>query len=475
MEAAYPQIAERLFGRAHAIEPAALRAIVDGPVARRIIAGELARSEPAPRMMKSRRTRLSAIVDAEPVCVADGIEYALTADGIAIVPVMGVLSQRFDWLAALCGWTTYEGLAATLGATRDDYRVKGILLDVESPGGEAAGMLDAADAILASRSAKPIWAVANVYAFSAAYAIAGAAEKLFVPRLGKVGSIGAVAIHIDESAADKAQGLKYTPVYSGARKVDGWSHAPLGSDAQSEMQRGVDYARGQFAALVGRQGRMNAAAAMKTEAAVYHDQEAVDAKLADAVGSFDDALAQLTQSVSPRVRGTSLAALAAAATQEMPEMTQAAEKPAPAPAATTKDTAQAAPQPPADANAASASAGAAPPQPAATKEKSETCPDCGREMVVGGEGANAPRYGIAAVLETLDLCVLAGATAATARGFIAAKTAIPQVREKLTAAKAQGSGRESELVPVPDKPAANAGWDDVVTKVNAQFGVGGKK
>ena len=116
MDAAYPQVADRLFGRAHAIEPAALRAIIDGPAARRIIAGEVARTEAVPTVAKTRRKRIAAIVDAEPVVLSDGIEYALTDTGIAIVPVMGILSQRFDWLAAICGWTTYEGLAATLDA-----------------------------------------------------------------------------------------------------------------------------------------------------------------------------------------------------------------------------------------------------------------------------------------------------------------------------------------------------------------------
>lgn len=117
---------------------------------------------------------------------------------------------------------------------------------------------------------------------------------------------------------------------------------------------------------------------------------------------------------------------------------------------------------------------AAAPQPQAATEKAETCPDCGREMVPGGEDAKAAPYGVAAILETLDLCALAGASVADARGYIAAKAPLATVREKLTAAKANKS-REAEIVTTADRPAQNAGWDDVVSKVNAQFGVGPKK
>ena len=62
-------------------------------------------------------------------------EYALTRDGIAILSIAGVISKRFDWLAAACGFATYEGLGASLQSALSDYRVRAILLDVDSPGG----------------------------------------------------------------------------------------------------------------------------------------------------------------------------------------------------------------------------------------------------------------------------------------------------------------------------------------------------
>jgi len=69
-----------------------------------------------------------------------------------------------------------------------DPRVRGIVLDIDSPGGEAAGLFDLADRIAAARAIKPIWAVANDAAFSAAYALAASASCVTLTRTAGVGS-----------------------------------------------------------------------------------------------------------------------------------------------------------------------------------------------------------------------------------------------------------------------------------------------
>jgi ClpP class serine protease len=90
-----------------------------------------------------------------------------------------------------------------------DPRVRGVILDVDSSGGEVGGLFDLVDQIGAIKAAsqKPLWAVANEGALSAAYAIASTADRLYVTRTGEVGSIGVVAVHVDESGADEQAGL----------------------------------------------------------------------------------------------------------------------------------------------------------------------------------------------------------------------------------------------------------------------------
>lgn len=464
---AYPHIAERLFGRAHAIDPTAMRSIMESGVARRVIAGDDQRLDDKQlgKSVKARRARLAAVSNGEAVNVGDSFGYGLTRDGIAIVPVCGVLAQRFDWLAALCGWTTYEGLTEVFDAMLNDYRVKGILLDVESPGGEVSGMLDCADVILAARDLKPVWAVANSYAASAAYALAGSAEQLFIPRLGQVGSIGAVAVHIDQSVADQADGLKYTAVYSGARKIDGWDHAPLDPTARDQLQAHVDHARDLFTQLVGSQGRISASDALATEAAQYSDQAAVDAGLADAIGTFDDALSQLTELAAGRPRNsvTTAAASPAVLTEEtiMNDKTKAgllAGSASVAALSAAAPVAEAAP-------VAAAAPLAAPIAAAAPAAAPLVAPSVATPVV--------ETYGVDAITATLDLCALAGVSIARANEFIAAKAPIEKVRASLLAAKAEASDAHKTVGAVA-APVANAGWDAAVEAVNKQYGIAPK-
>ena len=92
--------------------------------------------------------------------------------------------------------------------------------------------------------------MANEGALSAAYAIASAADRLYVTRTGEVGSIGVVAVHVDESGADAKAGLAWTFVFAGERKVDGNAHEPLSERARTTIQADVDRLYAEFCSLV---------------------------------------------------------------------------------------------------------------------------------------------------------------------------------------------------------------------------------
>ncbi len=424
MDIAYPHIAERLFGRPHAIEPEALRAIIESPLAKRIISGEPFTSKAGKKGRNVRRDRLAAVASAEEVRSNDGIiNYGLTADGIAIVPIAGVLSRRFDWLASACGFTTYDGLGATLADIQDNFRVRGVLLDVDSPGGEAAGMLDIADAILAARDKTPVWAVANTLAASAAYALAGSAETLYLPRLAQVGSIGCAIIHVDQTASDKASGLAYTAIFSGSRKMDGWGHAPLSEAARSSAQADADHVREQFAALVGRQGRMSAQSAMATEAEVYSDNSAIEAGLADRIGTFSDALTALTEKVSSN-KGVQIMTKAAAKVETEAPIAEAPK------AAQEEFTSVYMP--------GVVTVSSLVPHAEMTPPKAgETCALCSQTVPLETAGApapaataEAPAYGQAEIEETIAACKAARMPEKIAE-FVSARTPVASVRNQL--------------------------------------------
>lgn len=219
--------------------------------------------------------------------------YDVTPEGIAIIPVLGTLVRRTVGLETQSGLTSYTNIGQQLAEAVANPNIKAILLDIDSPGGEAGGAFDLADQIYTVRKAKPIWAVANEEAFSAAYAIAAAASKIYVSRTGGVGSIGVIAVHLDQSQAEADAGLKYTAIYAGAHKNDLSPHEPLSDPARATLQTEVDRVYELFVSTVSRTRGLKSDAIKSTEAGLFFGTDAVAAGLADKLGTFDDAYADL--------------------------------------------------------------------------------------------------------------------------------------------------------------------------------------
>lgn len=229
---------------------------------------------------------------------ADGTtSMTRAADGVAIIPVLDTLVNRGAWLDSRSGLTSYEGIAAQLRAAGQDPDVRSVLLDISSPGGEAAGMAGLADLIRSVRQTKPITAFVNDMAASAAYGIASAASEIVVSPTSILGSIGVVMLHADRSGELAAQGVKPTLIFAGSHKVDGNPFEPLSDAVRADLQASVDAHYRQFIDTValGRGSRLTANMARATEARTFIGLEAIALGLADRVASFDEVLASLSR------------------------------------------------------------------------------------------------------------------------------------------------------------------------------------
>lgn len=150
-----------------------------------------------------------------------GKPYTITPNGAAIIPVHGSLVNRGAWIGAQSGLTSYEGLSYQINTAAADADVKSIILDLDSPGGEAVGAFEAADLVRRAAGKKPVIAVVNGMAASAAYAIASGATKIVTTSSGLSGSVGVVMLHTDHSRRLHDAGIKPTLIHAGARKIDG--------------------------------------------------------------------------------------------------------------------------------------------------------------------------------------------------------------------------------------------------------------
>jgi signal peptide peptidase SppA len=222
--------------------------------------------------------------------------------GIAVIPIHGTLVKRTLGLEAASGLTSYQDIGAMLDTALADPSVTGILLDVDSPGGEASGSFELARRVREATAVKPIWAVANDAAFSAAYAIASSAERIVVTETGGVGSIGVIALHIDQSVKDANDGYRYTAITAGRHKNDFSPHEPLTDTAKGELQAEVDRLHDIFVGHVAAMRGLPEMVVRATEAALYFGPNATAAGLADAVGTLEATLTEFSTYLSSRSR-----------------------------------------------------------------------------------------------------------------------------------------------------------------------------
>ncbi len=239
---------------------------------------------------------------------ADDTAYRVI-DGIAVIPIQGVLTKKDSWISAMSGCSSYERIGHYIQDAVNDAAVRAILLQVDSPGGETTGCLELSDAIYSLRGAKPIWAIADDFAFSAAYALASAADRIFVTRMGAVGSVGVVVLHVEDSKFNDEHGFKYTYIFAGDKKVDANPHEPLSERAGKDIQSEVDRQYEQFVATVARNRGVDPEQIIATQAGIAWGEGATPL-LADEVGAFDDAMNALRQMLGEPVQ-SSTAAIAA--------------------------------------------------------------------------------------------------------------------------------------------------------------------
>lgn len=208
----------------------------------------------------------------------------------ASVMVVGPLSHHGSFF----GGDTYDAIEARVAAALATS-AEVVVLKLDSPGGEGEGCFECARKLrsMAAAAGKRLVAYVDECAASAAYSLACAADAIYLPASARVGSIGVIQCAFDETAANAQHGLKVAVVTSGARKGDGCPHQALTPEAVAEMQRNVDTLAALFFAHVAEARKVTPEAVQAMQAGMFTGADAVSAKLADGVMSWDALLAML--------------------------------------------------------------------------------------------------------------------------------------------------------------------------------------
>jgi ClpP class serine protease len=204
-------------------------------------------------------------------------------EGVAIIQVRGTTVQRTGSLRPYSGMTGYDGLRQNFMLALVDPAVDGIVFDIDSPGGEVCGCFDLVDTIYEARGVKPIGAILNENAYSAAYALASAVDpgSLYVPRTGGTGSVGVIYIHLSyEGMLDKA-GVQATLVTKGAFKGEGTELKNLSKETFARLKADVVKVGELFDRTVARNRGLKVSAVAATEAGTFLGAEGVEIGFAD--------------------------------------------------------------------------------------------------------------------------------------------------------------------------------------------------
>jgi len=303
----YPQIASRVLNTPLLLEPAYARVFFSALGSRLNIA-ELKDEQGAIDM--GQKLRVDARTYNKTRTNSWGVEEVLfqVVDGIALLDVKGTLAHKSGYLKPYSGMTGYDGIINRYAMMLAESDVKGVLMDMHTPGGEVSGCFDTADRLrqMAQQAGKPLWAMACDSACSAGMALASAAERRLVTQTAYMGSVGVVMAHASYEDYLEQEGIKVTLIHSGARKVDGNPYEDLPEEVLSRFQADTDALRQQFAELVARNLGMTSEAVLATEAAVFRGQAAIDVGFAHAMVNGHEAVPEFSEYLSTQGRVTTL-------------------------------------------------------------------------------------------------------------------------------------------------------------------------
>ena len=228
-----------------------------------------------------------------------GTKYTIE-NRIATVQANGLLVNDEDWWD---GWgvSTYGRIRKDVMTAAADPNVDGIVLAINSPGGETDLAFETAADLVAAGKQKPLWAVAGTSAYSAGYLLASSASRVYVPPIsGGVGSIGVYMAHMDYSEMLENAGVKATFIEAGRGKTDGHPYKPLSASAKEKLTQMVERSYAAFVDHVSAQRGLSPGAIHKLGADCFAGGSAIEAGLADKVGDLESARREMRDFLDSR-------------------------------------------------------------------------------------------------------------------------------------------------------------------------------
>lgn len=215
---------------------------------------------------------------------------------VAILPVQGPMFPKANLITEVSGATSTQQLMNNFKTLMENDNVTSIILDIDSPGGNADMIKELADTVYSYRGKKPIIAVANTLAASGSYYVASQADEFYLTPSGRVGSIGVVSVHTETSKADAEKGIKHTILSIGEHKADGNPHEPLSDSAKESRLESMREIYDEFVSDVARGRNTSIEDVINNfgKGKVYRAKAALERGMVDGVETFDSVLHRMS-------------------------------------------------------------------------------------------------------------------------------------------------------------------------------------
>lgn len=225
------------------------------------------------------------------------LEHSFTTtirDGVAVIPIKGIITARFDLFTLLMGGTSLDVLARDIQTALDDKSIHSILLDIDSPGGVAVGPSEMAAIIRQACECKKVWAYVGRNCCSAAYWLASATKRIVAQRTALLGSIGVVStVSVQEQPdADGYKNIEIVSTNAKKKRPD-----PRTAEGVETIRAELDDLESEFIDAVAKYRGLAPETVKKDfgQGGVLMGPAAVNVGMADALGDYESTLAELIE------------------------------------------------------------------------------------------------------------------------------------------------------------------------------------
>lgn len=234
--------------------------------------------------------------------LANGQQGYTLNDGVAVIPVHGVIAKRMNLMSEISGGASTQLVARDIKAALNDAAVNSILLHIDSPGGTVDGTQTLAELVSAAGAQKPVMAYADGTMASAAYWIGSAASEIVAASdTTQIGSIGVVTAHTDVSKAEEQAGYKTTEISAGKYKRIASQYAPLTEEGAAHLQEKVDQLYTIFVDAVAENRGISPEQVLAdmADGRVFLAQEAGQRNMIDHIASLETTITNMAKGVWP--------------------------------------------------------------------------------------------------------------------------------------------------------------------------------